>query len=336
MKLLLITPEFDANRGGVGRYLRDLYSALPGESVRVVHDVNIWKPHWLATVWKMWRELRTYPRAVLHVSHLLPLGTSALILHWLTGRKYIVSLHGMDFFMAQEKSRKRFLARIILKSAALVTANSQALANEVARFSGRAVAVIYPACTAPPPKILVSAGEGLRLFSMSRLVRRKGIDLVIRALAHLPVATLAIGGDGPARSSLEELVSSLGLEARVEFLSWLDDEAKAREFRKAHLFVLPTRDEGADREGFGIVYLEAQMNGVPVIAGKGIGVEEALHPCLRLHARAHTPETLVESIQTLIKADFSRRELQRYAMRFDARKHAERFWKLVRALRHSN
>lgn len=101
----------------------------------------------------------------------------------------------------------------------------------------------------------------------------KNIDQVIRAMpalcAAIPEARLRIIGDGALRPSLETLVSELQMQDVVLFDGFVDDEVLARAYEDAALFVLPS-----SKEGFGIVYLEAWLRGLPVIASKhGAGAE---------------------------------------------------------------
>ncbi|MEI7741091.1 MAG: glycosyltransferase family 4 protein [bacterium] len=334
MKLVLATPEYGNERGGIGRYLYGIYSNLPAERTLVLNDDKLFSGHWLFLIQRLFLKLRKYPDAVLHISHVLPYGTVALILKILTGRKYIISLHGMDYFLALGNTRKRFLLRWILKFASGVTANTESLRKLVEVFSKREVIVLYPSI----PQTLIGsplelrAEMPLRWLMLGRLVERKGFDTAIEALKFMPEARITIAGDGPDRLRLEKLAAESGFYDRVTFTGRVDDALKIKLFLEHDVFVLPTREIGSDKEGFGIVYLEAQFFGLPVIGGEGIGVREAIHPDLRAHAIRHTPESLAQAIRDVgVKAPRIS-ELREFASNFEAKRQAQYFWKWFKHL----
>jgi glycosyltransferase involved in cell wall biosynthesis len=101
------------------------------------------------------------------------------------------------------------------------------------------------------------------MLAVARLVRQKGLDVLIRAMKPtcdaVPDARLLIAGDGPERPALERLTRELGLEDRVSLLGHRDDIEQL--MRGAWLLVHPAR-----WEGFGLVLLEAMRMGLPVVA----------------------------------------------------------------------
>jgi len=118
------------------------------------------------------------------------------------------------------------------------------------------------------------------LFSLGLLRRRKGIDLAIAALAALrdrhPDLLLVVAGDGPEGPALRALAQRLQVADRVIFTGEIDEATKAALFAECQVFVLPTRDEPGDVEGFGIVFLEAALHGKPVVGGNTGGVPDAV------------------------------------------------------------
>ena len=114
------------------------------------------------------------------------------------------------------------------------------------------------------------------LLTVSRFVARKGHVKVLEAIKDLPNVTYKIVGDGPAEEMIERKIIELGLEDRVELLGRLDDQELVEAYQAADVFVMPTTKTKYDREGFGIVYLEAQLFGLPVIATHHPGVDEAV------------------------------------------------------------
>jgi phosphatidylinositol alpha-1,6-mannosyltransferase len=124
------------------------------------------------------------------------------------------------------------------------------------------------------------AKKNLVIFSMGRLVPRKGIDTVLRVLPAIaikfPEIEYRIGGDGPDRARLEQLVSELNLQDKVNFLGRIEPEDLPFYFSNSDVFIMPVRGDPRSVEGFGIVYLEASASGLPVIAGRSDGAVEAV------------------------------------------------------------
>lgn len=126
----------------------------------------------------------------------------------------------------------------------------------------------------------VPAGRTV-LLSVCRLVERKGVDNVLRALAQLLAGRgdlhYLIVGDGPYRARLEQIVGALNIRDHVTFAGEVGDDELAAHYALGDLFVLPNRAlPNGDTEGFGLVFLEANACGKPVIAGKAGGVPDAV------------------------------------------------------------
>jgi glycosyltransferase involved in cell wall biosynthesis len=118
-----------------------------------------------------------------------------------------------------------------------------------------------------------------RVLFVGRLVEKKGCEYLIRAFAKVQMAisdaSLTVVGDGPLRPSLQELALCLGV--RVQFLGALSSVEVCQELRLAKALCLPSiRAENGDAEGFGIVLLEAQASGVPVVTSAFGGSTEGI------------------------------------------------------------
>lgn len=129
----------------------------------------------------------------------------------------------------------------------------------------------------------LEAGVSVRLLTVGRLVEKKGIEYVIRAVARVRAAHPAIRydviGDGPQRERLTELAHSLGLEGVVTFHGARDQGFVREKMDEAHLFVLASvTAEGGDTEGQGVALLEAQASGLPVVATDHNGFPESIAP----------------------------------------------------------
>ena len=107
-----------------------------------------------------------------------------------------------------------------------------------------------------------------------RLVRKKGVDVLLRAMALLrervPGVRLVVVGDGPERIALEELAAGLGMREAVDFLGHLTQDAMERALAGVWAQAVPSRWE----EPFGLVAAEAMMRGTAVAASASGGLTE--------------------------------------------------------------
>ena len=137
--------------------------------------------------------------------------------------------------------------------------------------------------SSPNPKLIARYGlaEKRVLLSVGRLVPRKGIDHTIEALPRLlqrhPDLHYLVVGDGPYRGQLQQRVAELGLGQCVTFTGPVEDNELREHYALCDLFVMPNRDmPDGDTEGFGLVFLEANACGKPVVGGRAGGAVEAV------------------------------------------------------------
>jgi phosphatidylinositol alpha-1,6-mannosyltransferase len=146
------------------------------------------------------------------------------------------------------------------------------------------------------------------IVCVSRLVRRKGQDTLIRAmprvLAAVPDAVLLIVGGGPYRDGLEKLAASLELGDAVRFTGAVPWSELPAHYGAGDVFAMPcrTRRGGLDVEGLGIVYLEASATGLPVVAGDSGGAPDAvLDGETGWVVRGGSPEDAAERVTELLR-----------------------------------
>jgi phosphatidylinositol alpha-1,6-mannosyltransferase len=125
-------------------------------------------------------------------------------------------------------------------------------------------------------------GDAPVVLCVSRLVARKGQDMLVRALPairrQVPGAVLLLVGDGPRRPALHRLAESSGVSDAVVCtgaVSWTDLPAY---YAAGDVFAMPcrTRGHGLDVEGFGLVFLEASATGLPLVVGNAGGAAETV------------------------------------------------------------
>jgi glycosyltransferase involved in cell wall biosynthesis len=227
----------------------------------VLPRLAAWKPDWI------------------HAHFMGVPAASATLLSGALGVPFSVSAHARDVFVPVARldaicDRARFVAACSEHArAALVMALPLALKDRVVRVPHGV------ACAATLPERYRPADAPLRLLSVCRLVPKKGIDVVLRALARLTPEVryrYRLVGGGPELPRLRALALELGVGG-VEFAGPLTPAAVAAELADADLFVLGTRRAAdGDRDGIPNAVLEAMAAGVPVVASDAGGISEAV------------------------------------------------------------
>ena len=145
-------------------------------------------------------------------------------------------------------------------------------------------------------------------------------DLVIRAVSALrskyPGLRYCVVGDGSYRSHLEALTKEAGVSDAVEFTGKVPESQLATLYKSASYFVMPSRIslDPPEGEGFGLVYLEAGVWGLPSVAARGGGASETvLDGETGLLAEPDSLESLIEKMDTLLSDTALRERLSRQA-----------------------
>ena len=160
---------------------------------------------------------------------------------------------------------------------------------------------------------------GPLVASVSRLVPRKGMDVLIEAAGRLvpsyPDLVVAIAGSGRELARLERLAAES--PATVHVLGRISDEDRAGLLAASDVFVMACRNRwlGLEQEGFGIVFLEAAAAGVPQIAGDSGGAAEAVLDGVSglVVERPEDPGAVAEALRCLLADPAGRRRMGRAA-----------------------
>jgi len=191
-------------------------------------------------------------------------------------------------------------------------ANSQYVAGRIRRYYNREATIVYP----PVNTIFYhpdSTPSGQHFLMVSALVPYKRIDVAIEACRRAG-ATLRIAGDGPDRHRLETIANG-----QVEFLGRLSDEQIRDEYRRALAVLLP------GEEDFGIVPVEAQACGRPVVAVARGGALETITPGeTGILFDDLTPVSMASALEAVAAAQFDPERLRANAQRFSRERHVER------------
>ncbi len=309
MSHLLVTNDFPPKVGGIQSYLWELWRRLPPAEVTVLTTPRADAAAWDAQ--QRFRVERTREPVLVPTPSLrrridrlaadvdarvvlldpaLPVGLIGPHLD----RPYGVVLHGAEVTIPGRIPGARSLLGHVLRGAVLVVAAGGYPAAEGERAAGTTLPTVIV-----PPGVDVERfhpltpdergaararlgidGDAVVVLGLSRLVPRKGFDVLLRAAARLaptrPFLQVVIAGSGRDRGRLERVARGCG--APATFLGRVPDDQMADLHGCADVFAMVCRNRwaGLEQEGFGIVFLEAAAAGVAQLAGDSGGSHEAV------------------------------------------------------------
>jgi phosphatidylinositol alpha-1,6-mannosyltransferase len=310
MPSLLVTNDFPPKLGGIQSYLYELWRRLPPEETTVLTTPYAGAAEWdAAQAFRVERTrepvllptpmlarridalAREVGADVIFVDPALPLGALG---PKLTAAPWVVVVHGSEVTVPGRLPGTRGVLGRVLRDADVVVAAGEYPAREAAHAAGTELpgVVIPPGVDVERFSPVASDDERRRLrvefglapdratiVGVSRLVPRKGFDVLLDAVAMLEVdVQVAIAGGGRDRKRLERRAHRAGLDDRVHFLGRVPDESLADVYRAGDVFSMVCRERwgGLEAEGFGIVFLEAGACGLPSVAGRSGGSHEAV------------------------------------------------------------
>ena len=349
-----MTNDFPPKVGGIQNYLWDLWRRLDPESFVVLtassdaaaaafdaaqaaRGVHIERvpgrilyfpsPAVLATIRAMVAEHRI---DMVLLDPVLPLG----LLGPRLGVPYGVVLHGAEVAVPGRLPGARAALRHVLDGASLVLSAGRYPAAEALRVAPAMLArvveippgvdaeAIRPLAAAEKRKARRRLGLPERaplLVSVSRLVPRKGMDVLMEAAGRLapsyPDLVVAIAGTGREAQRLERQAQASPVG--VHLLGSVSDEDRASLLGAADVFVMACRNRwmGLEQEGFGIVFLEAAAAGVPQVAGDSGGASDAVQDGVTglVVGKPEDPGMVAEALRSLLADPTRRRRMGRAA-----------------------
>ncbi|MFO0683516.1 MAG: glycosyltransferase family 4 protein [Sandaracinus sp.] len=230
------------------------------------------------------------------VSHFV-VPTTLVAARFAAGRPHVAVAHGTDVHVAASVPG---LAARVRRSGARLVCVSTALA---ARLEAPE-AIVQPMPIADDARPSLSRNDararlgldGFVALSLSRLVPIKGVDAAIRAVAGTSGLTLVVAGDGPERSELERLATSLA--APVRFVGHVSGDALGAYLAAADVLVAPSRALGARVEGTPTSVLEALRAGLPIVGSRISGIGEVVPSGAGLLADDATPAFVRSALAT--------------------------------------
>ena len=214
-------------------------------------------------------------------------GIISFLFSGLLGFSYVLWAYGYEFYKFKDNILMRALYQKIYRKAQFVSAITDFVRGRLVEFgvSPEKIVVVKPG-TDPeqyrPLKAESRFGNKKIILSVGRLVERKGFDMVIKAMQaikkRVPEALYVLVGDGPYKDKLQLMAKEAGLGDAVQFAGRVSGDELASFYNACEVFIMPSRtlDKKGDIEGFGIVYLEANACGKPVIGGRDSGANEAI------------------------------------------------------------
>ena len=309
VKHLLVTNDFPPKIGGIQNLLYEWWRRLPSESFAVLTSPYsgseqfdaaqsfeirrtrepVLLPHPLM-VRKINKMAKQFGAELVVLDPALPLGLIGPNLNL----PYAVVLHGAEIVVPGRLPVVSRLLSRVLNNAELIIASGSYPAAEASRVcrSSKRIDVITPGVDIQRFKVLSSeqriearkqfgvAEDAELIVGISRLVPRKGFDVLIRAVARLaiefPKLRLIVGGDGRDRARLERIAREL--MSPTTFLGRVSDDDLPKLYGCADINAMLCRSRwmGLEQEGFGIVFAEAAACGVPQIAGRSGGASDAV------------------------------------------------------------
>jgi rhamnosyl/mannosyltransferase len=266
---------------------------------------------------------------IIHIHHPDPMACLALLLSGYQGK---VVLHWHSDVLKQKMLLKfyRPLQRWLINKADVIVGTTPVYTQyspflrEVQDKVTHIPVGVAPLVVVPDQVIQIReqyAGKKI-VFSLGRMVEYKGYEYLIRAAQYLEDdCVILIGGGGPLKSKLQQLIDDLGVGAKVKLMGFVSDEERVACFMACDVFALSSIWK---TEAFGIVQIEAMSCGKPVVAtcieGSGVSWVNA-NGVSGYNVESQNAEALAGAIRKLLSdpqqyADFSARARDRYERMF--------------------
>lgn len=248
---------------------------VPGRRARHVASLRslLWYP---ATAYRRGLRITADERVdIIHGHFAVPTGLGSIAVARRRKIPHVLSLHGGDLYDPSKRLSPhrigplRWAVDTVLQRSDVVVAQSTNTRDNVYRYyrySGP-VEIIPLGIAEPPPgegnrRALDVPEDAFLAVTVGRLVSRKNTDRLLHVLARAECRDvhLIVVGSGPELPALRTTASECGLDSRVHFAGFVDEARKWEILRSADVYVSATR-----HEGFGLVYLEAMMAGLPIV-----------------------------------------------------------------------
>lgn len=282
-----------------------------------------------------WRAVRTLRPDVVNAHWIVPAGLIARVLRMFGGPPYVVTVHGADAYALRGRAA-HVLKQFVIDAAAAVLPVSTDIARVLQLPQDTPVLRMGVDGTEIRRRVGERAPRPGQLLFVGRLAEKKGVDVLLEAVAQVPDASLTILGDGPDRAALEARASALAVADRVTFLGRRPKDDVLAEMRVAVAVVIPSRIAAdGDMEGTPVVLAEAMGAGVPVVASDIAGMAECIDDRVTgLLVPPGDVAALADALRTIVDGDIDLRQLASEAMAaaerdLDIRRVGERYGEIL-------
>lgn len=213
----------------------------------------------------------------------------------------VVTEHSSSMNLDKLSAYTRFMAKRAYGNADRLIAVSEKLKHRIEEHFNKTAEIIPNVVDVESIKFNKSIpkrkSEKIVFVSTGSLLTRKGHDLLVSSFASLPkgIAELIIVGEGPEKENLQRQISSLGLEDSIKLVGLKTRVEISEIYSKADCFVLASR-----RETFGVVYIEAMLAGLPVIATRCGGPEDFVNESNGILIDTDNEQQLAEALNMMI------------------------------------
>ncbi len=196
------------------------------------------------------------------------------------GVPFTFTTHAFDLYDEEKKMPDEDLRTMVERCAKAITIseyNRDHIISVCGQSAAERVEIVH--CGIEPDKFpAIYRGGGNSVLTVSRLVEKKGIDVLVRAAGRLDTdLRFDIVGGGPLHGPLTKQVKESELTDRITFHGSVDDETLLNLYDEALMFVLPcVTASNADRDGIPVVLMEAMASGLPVISTDVSGIPELI------------------------------------------------------------
>lgn len=229
---------------------------------------------------------------IIHCGGVHPFGAYGLFFKRFFGIPYIVHTFGEEIMIFKKNRFKKKVISCFLHNANKVTVFSEFMKRELIKLGLKEEDIVIISICVDSTIFMPRDCEDFKrelnlcdkriILTVARLVERKGHDVVIKSLPKVlekvPNAVYIIVGSGPMEDELKTLTKNLGLDRHVIFVGASSHDSIMDYYNSCDLFVMPNREieDTGEIEGFGVVFLEANACGKPVIGGRSGGAEDAI------------------------------------------------------------
>ena len=334
-KIILITHEYPPKRGGAGVYCEELANAR----IKLGHPIEVWAPNyaiqeqhisklplhgsqnWTCS-WKLFREIKKRRKhftdnTILHFAE--PGSLRAWIrFGWLlkNSPSFIITIHGTELIRFCKNPIERALFCKVLRQAKKIHVLSNYnhkkllkvcpnITDKILLFPGSAPRKIIGDNKAKTENLI---NDKIQILCVGRIHPRKGQDQILSAINSLPTnlkdkIECSFAGPIVKKSFYDQLlIKSKSLGAKINFLGDINDEELKKYYQKSDIFALTSMPRSNSVEGFGFVYLEASSHGLPIIAHRIGGVEDAVkHGVTGILTNPQNQSELKSGLTKLIK-----------------------------------